>query len=74
MVFTRRTLWHNFLSFAPARSSPWLLLGDFNSVMLEGGRVHRSPITPYETNNILDCYLTLGLMDINSIGCVILIT
>lgn len=68
-IATRRTLWSSLLSMASARLCPWMVLGDFNNVLFDDERINGSLVMPYETRDFLDCVISLGLIDVPSIGC-----
>lgn len=68
-IVTWRTLWNVLLSMASARLSPWILLGDFNNVIFDDERMNGSLVKLYETRDFLNCVLSLGFVDVPSIGC-----
>jgi hypothetical protein len=48
--------------------SPWLLLGDFNSILSQEDKHNREPVSTYETSDFRECWSDLGIADLNSTG------
>ncbi|KAJ6973806.1 hypothetical protein NC653_033972 [Populus alba x Populus x berolinensis] len=66
-VIARRTLWNDLRNWSP--SSPWLILGDFNSLLSQADKHHGEPVSNYETTDFRQCCSDLGLTDLNYSGC-----
>ncbi|KAK4350790.1 hypothetical protein RND71_030103 [Anisodus tanguticus] len=65
----RRGLWDKLRDYGTSISQPWIVLGDFNTVMREEERYNMAPIGNYEMKDVIDCRNDLGLSDMNSTGC-----
>nr|TKR85168.1 hypothetical protein D5086_0000250210 [Populus alba] len=63
----RRTLWNDLRNWSP--SSPWLILGDFNSLLSQADKHHGEPVSNYKTTDFRQCCSDLGLTDLNYSGC-----
>ena len=68
-IVARRPLWSSLMDFGERCSVPWVLLGDFNSILSAGERVNGVEASSYEISDFRDCCISLGLSDIQSIGC-----
>ncbi|KAJ6856768.1 hypothetical protein NC651_038440 [Populus alba x Populus x berolinensis] len=66
-VIVRRTLWDDLRSWSP--TSPWLILGDFNSLLSQADKHDGEPVSNYETTDFRQCCSDLGLTDLNYSGC-----
>jgi hypothetical protein len=66
-VIARRTLWDDLRNWIP--NSPWLILGDFNSLLSQANKHHGEPVSNYETIDFRQCCSELGLTDLNYHGC-----
>ncbi|XP_051148240.1 uncharacterized protein LOC127263286 [Andrographis paniculata] len=65
----RRTLWDSLLRIGSAINEPWMVLGDFNSVLSAADRVRGRVVRPYDYKDFLSCVTALGLTDLPSAGC-----
>ena len=66
-VIARRTLWDDLRRWSP--TSPWLILGDFNSLLSQADKHDGEPVSNYETTDFRQCCSDLGLTDLNYSGC-----
>jgi exonuclease III len=66
-VLARRTLWDELRTWSP--NSPWLILGDFNSLLSPADKHHGEAVSTYETADFRQCCSDLGLLDLNYSGC-----
>nr|TKS10936.1 hypothetical protein D5086_0000078410 [Populus alba] len=66
-ISTRRALWGDLRRWNS--SCPWMILGDFNSVLSSTDKHNGGAVSPYEISNFRDCCSDLGLHDVNYIGC-----
>jgi hypothetical protein len=66
-VTARRSLWTDLRNWSP--HSPWLVLGDFNSLLSQADKHHGEPVSNYETADFRQCCSDLGLTDLNYSGC-----
>lgn len=48
---------------------PWMVLGDFNSVTSPKEKEFGADVTAYETRDIHECFISLGMVDMVSVGC-----
>ncbi|KAI3450765.1 hypothetical protein Pfo_007430 [Paulownia fortunei] len=68
-ICSRRPLWDNLVNFGLHSTRPWLVLGDFNNVLKAEEKCNGADVTAYETRDFVDCCLTLGLTDLQAMGC-----
>ena len=66
-IAARRSLWDNLCDWSPP--GPWLVLGDFNSLLSQADKLHGCDVSQYETADFHKCCLALGLYDLNYTGC-----
>ncbi|KAJ6854931.1 hypothetical protein NC651_039789 [Populus alba x Populus x berolinensis] len=66
-IITRRTLWDDLRSWSP--TSPWLILGDSNSLLSQADKHDGELVSNYETIDFRQCCSDLGLTDLNYSGC-----
>ena len=57
------------MDFGMQCSHPWLLLGDFNSVLSAIERVNGANVSTYEVRDFQDCCMSTGLSDLQLMGC-----
>lgn len=62
-----RTLLDGLKSWASA--GPWLVLGDFNSVLSQDDKYNGEPVSSYEVSDFRASCSELGLSDLNYTGC-----
>jgi hypothetical protein len=62
-ITVRRALWEDLRSWG--MDSPWLLLGDFNSILSQEDTHNGEPISTYETSDFRECCSDLGIADLN---------
>jgi len=67
IVIARRTLWDDLRNWSP--NSPWLILGDFNSLLSQADKHHGEPVSNYEIADFRYCCSNLGLTNLNYSGC-----
>ncbi|KAI3467849.1 hypothetical protein Pfo_024512 [Paulownia fortunei] len=48
---------------------PWMILGDFNNVIKFEEKCNGIKVTAYKIKDMVDCCLTIGLSDLQKIGC-----
>eukprot|EP00258_Populus_trichocarpa_P025573 XP_024441592.1 uncharacterized protein LOC112324175 [Populus trichocarpa] len=63
----RRALWEDLKRWCP--SSPWIVLGDFNSILSQDDKHNGEPVSSYEVPDFRECCADLGLADLNATGC-----
>ena len=68
-IVSRRPLWENIQEVSSNCTKPWVVIGDFNSVLSPDEKSNGTDVTPYEVKDFLECSLASGLSDIRSIGC-----
>ncbi|KAK4348291.1 hypothetical protein RND71_034630 [Anisodus tanguticus] len=68
-IVARRALWDSFQNYGADPQVPWLVMGDFNTIMNSDERCNMAPITSYDTKDFVNCCNDLGLTDMNSSGC-----
>lgn len=66
-ISARRCLWDNLRQWAPAL--PWIIMGDFNSILSQQDKHNGEPVTAYEVSDFRQCCSDLGLADLNYSGC-----
>ena len=67
-IVARRSLWINLNSINANMNCPWLLIGDFNSILSPIDRFNGAEPNAYELQDFVDCYSDLGLGSINTHG------
>jgi len=67
IITARRALWKDLRRWGT--KSPWILLGDFNSILSQDDKHNREPVSNYETSDFRVCCSNLGIADLNSTGC-----
>ena len=67
-IMARRSLWMNLNSINANMNCPWLLIGDFNSILSPTDRFNGAEPNAYELQDFVDCYSDLGLGSINTHG------
>ncbi|KAI5683711.1 hypothetical protein M9H77_04939 [Catharanthus roseus] len=63
-----KPLWNSLTEFGNSVHAPWLVLGDFNSVLSGGDRNGNAHVSSYEVRDFMYCCVDLGLVDLNSIS------
>lgn len=63
---TRKELWHFIETLIPEPLEPWLLLGDFNEILLEEEKLGGTPFNPISASLFLDMMNKCQLMDLGS--------
>jgi hypothetical protein len=66
-ISARRSLWEDLKRWNS--SCPWMVLGDFNSMLSFTDKHNGAAVSSYEISDFRDCCFDLGLHDINFIGC-----
>ena len=66
-ITARRSLWEDLRSWNS--NSPWMVLGDFNSMLSSVDKHNGAAVSSYETSDFRDCCSDLGLHDANFTGC-----
>lgn len=66
-IVARRALWDSLRVWCPP--GPWMVLGDFNSLLSQDDKLNGSAVSMYETADFNKCCLDLGLSDLNYTGC-----
>ncbi|XP_022899391.1 uncharacterized protein LOC111412700 [Olea europaea var. sylvestris] len=67
--FPSRPLWNNIMECRSNYSMPWMVWGDFNNVLKFNEKCYGANVTPYEVKDLENCCLSVGLVDLRSIGC-----
>nr|TKS07847.1 hypothetical protein D5086_0000108870 [Populus alba] len=66
-ITARRPLWEELRSWNS--NHPWLILGDFNSLLSPFDKHNGGAISSYEVSDFSGCCLDIGLRDVNYTGC-----
>ena len=66
-VIARRGLWEDLQKWSS--NSPWIILGDFNSILSQNDKHNGEPVSSYEVSDFRTCCSVLGLSDLNYTGC-----
>ncbi|XP_056685776.1 uncharacterized protein [Spinacia oleracea] len=64
----RRPLWTTLTQIGPRVIYPWFFMGDFNSVLHAGDRIHGSQVSDTETRDFDSCIDATGLIELKSCG------
>ena len=67
-IVNRRPLWSDLGDFSLQCTLPWLIMGDFNSILSAGERVNGAEVSSYEISDFHECCLSNGLSDLQSMG------
>lgn len=67
-VTKRRDLWNKLINLACNIRVPWMVLGDFNSILNSQERVGGAEIRPQHFADFLDCVNITGLTDMRYCG------
>lgn len=66
-VDTRKGLWRTLRTFN-VQADPWIIAGDFPSILDSEDRLNGAPVTTHETQDFVDCVMDLGLSELKSVG------
>jgi len=66
-IVARRTLWEDLRQWCP--NAPWLIMGDFNSILSQWNKHNGAVVSTYETTDFRICCSDLGLAELNYTGC-----
>ncbi|KAJ6352955.1 hypothetical protein OIU76_002053 [Salix suchowensis] len=66
-IVDRRDLWASLRKWCP--SGPWLVLGDFYSILSQDDKLNGNAVSMYEIYDFYNCCHDLGLFDLNYSGC-----
>lgn len=64
----RRELWNNLVRLSSGINIPWIVLGDFNSILSSQERVGGGDVRPHHFADFLDCVTIAGLTDMRYKG------
>lgn len=67
-IVRRRPLWSFIDDIAKEISTPWLVVGDFNSIRSPSDKLYGTDVTAYEITDFNNCCFSAGLHDLKSIG------
>lgn len=59
----RRLLWHNLTSINSLHNLPWIMLGDFNEVLISTEKLGGRPVNAYRAKLFQECLSDCGMMD-----------
>ncbi|XP_070019439.1 uncharacterized protein [Nicotiana sylvestris] len=65
----RKPLWDQLRNIKGSINGPWILLGDFNTILSSDDRVNGVPVHPVETVDFQNCITDLGMGQVNRKGC-----
>ncbi|XP_075475225.1 uncharacterized protein LOC142505973 [Primulina tabacum] len=68
-IVQRRPLWDNLRNFGDSCSLPWLVLGDFNTILSPDEKKGGLAVRDYDIKDFVECVSSLDLLDLNYIGC-----
>ena len=66
-ITARRPLWADLRRWNS--NHPWLVLGDFNSLLSSTDKHNGEAISSYEVSDFRDCCFDMGLQNVNYTGC-----
>ncbi|XP_026416759.1 uncharacterized protein LOC113312218 [Papaver somniferum] len=66
---TRSSLWDAIISFASFNTKPWVLMGDFNSLLFPSEKVGGALVFPYHYQDFSNCVQQAKIMDLQYSGC-----
>lgn len=67
-ITSRRSLWDQLLLLGESMVRPWLVLGDFNSILSPLDRINGNAVSDYETSDFAHCCNSTGLGNMTTIG------
>ncbi|XP_059315374.1 uncharacterized protein LOC132065978 [Lycium ferocissimum] len=65
----RKDIWNHIRNMSPMINVPWILLGDFNTILSVHDRVNGLPVQQGEITDFQDCIQDAGLGQLNRKGC-----
>ncbi|XP_060190353.1 uncharacterized protein LOC132619470 [Lycium barbarum] len=65
----RKALWHQLRSLNTSINDPWVILGDFNTMLSVGDRINAAPVHPTELIDFQDCVEDIGVGQLTRRGC-----
>ena len=68
-IGARRGLWEELSVWGGSCVEPWMLMGDFNSILRQDERVGGNSVSHYQTGDFAECCDGLGLTDLQYTGC-----
>lgn len=63
----RKSLWSNLVAIG-TNASPWIVTGDFNSLLTYEDRVNGNPVTEAELRDFNECIIAADLIQLQSTG------
>ena len=67
-IVSIRDMWNMLRNYGLARTKSWMVLGDFNSILISEKKRNGEPITLYQFKDFTNCCLATRLVDVNSSG------
>ncbi|CAL1384548.1 unnamed protein product [Linum trigynum] len=67
-LIQRRALWQSVRSIAEGMEAPWILAGDFNSILQPSDKMGGAPFDASRARDFQDCVLDSGLTDLGFSG------
>ncbi|XP_021866679.2 uncharacterized protein [Spinacia oleracea] len=67
-IENRKPLWADLCSLKNTITGPWLVMGDFNAVLLSGDRVNDTAVTNNETRDFEECINSTDLTELKTFG------
>ncbi|XP_026378730.1 uncharacterized protein LOC113273184 [Papaver somniferum] len=68
-IVIRRSLWEDICNFSQDNSRPWIILGDFNSIMSPIEKTGGAEKKPFHYQDLSNCVQEAHLMDLPYSGC-----
>ncbi|XP_020249470.1 uncharacterized protein LOC109826864 [Asparagus officinalis] len=65
----RKSLWHDILAFKQSVTSPWVIGGDFNSIINNGEKIGGAMVTESETEDFQDFISSCQFVHLKTTGC-----
>lgn len=66
--YVRRELWGRLVELSYTTHEPWIVLGDFNSIINSQEKVGGVPVRPFHFMDLLQCVTNAGLFDLRYSG------
>lgn len=66
---TRNELWNSIMAFVGFNFRPWILLGDFNSIIIPSDKIGGAEILPHHLKDFHNCVQSAHLLDLPFSGC-----
>lgn len=64
----RKSMWISLRSITQIQQGPWIIMGDFNTILHQEDRMHGSPVQEYETRDFREFLMITGFCEVKTFG------